>query len=223
MFDHPEIYSATGLMDLISQVGFLPLLNSGIDGFCAEEVVTPDCRYVTFDDGGWDWPMWKWKGPILRDMGCYYGKFFDKKAGYIDRAWWPDFCNYRRSQYPTPAEGSIEETILMTLRECGSLVTRDLRAACGFEGKGMRSKFDSFVTRLEMGCYIVTEDFVYRKDKQGRDYGWGLSLLTTPEQLHGIEAQQTDHTPEESHRLLLEHFQRILPDATKQQIQKIIG
>lgn len=29
----PEIYSATGMMELIQQIGFLPLLDSGIEGF----------------------------------------------------------------------------------------------------------------------------------------------------------------------------------------------
>lgn len=47
----------------------------------------------------------------------------------------------------------------------------------------MRSKFDGYVTQLQMGCYIVTEDFVYSLDKKGREYGWGWSLLTTLELL----------------------------------------
>ena len=25
---------------------------------------------------------------------------------------------------------------------------------------------------VTMGCYIVTEDFVYPTDKKGREYGW---------------------------------------------------
>lgn len=79
----PKIYNAAGLMKLIQEVGFLPLLDSGIDGFSADAVVDDDCRYVTFPEGGWDWPLWKWKGQIVNDMPCMYGKFFDKKAGFI--------------------------------------------------------------------------------------------------------------------------------------------
>ena len=55
----PEIYSATGMMELIQKVGFLPLLDNGINGFSADAVVSDDCGYVTFPEGGWDWPMWK--------------------------------------------------------------------------------------------------------------------------------------------------------------------
>ena len=42
----PEIYSATGMMELIQQIGFLPLLDSGIEGFSAEDIVAEDCGYV---------------------------------------------------------------------------------------------------------------------------------------------------------------------------------
>ena len=53
----PEIYSATGMMELIQKIGFLPLLDSGIEGFSAEDIVTDDCGYVTFPEGGWDWSL----------------------------------------------------------------------------------------------------------------------------------------------------------------------
>ncbi len=71
--NNPEIYSAAGLIDYIQKVGFLPLLDGGVSGFAAEDVVTDDCRYVVFDDGGWDWPLWQWKGPIVTDGNCVYG------------------------------------------------------------------------------------------------------------------------------------------------------
>ena len=60
----PEVYSATGMMELIQKIGFLPLLDSGIEGFSAENIVTDDCGYVTFPECVGDWPLWKWKGEI---------------------------------------------------------------------------------------------------------------------------------------------------------------
>ena len=217
-----EIYNSAQLIALIQELGFLPLLDSGIAGYSAEELVSDDCRYVVLPDGGWDWPLWKWKGPIVTEGNCVYGKFFDKKAGFISKAWWPDFYNYRRSQHPVPAESSIEETILLTLQEQGSMITRELRAACGFTGPKMRSKFDAYVTRLQMGCYIVTEDFVYPQDRHGREYGWGWSLLTTPEQLLGREACLCQRTPEESFQRIYNHFRKLLPEASERQMMKLI-
>ena len=48
----PEIYSATGMMELIQKIGFLPLLDSGIEGFYAEDIVAEDCGYVRLPEGG---------------------------------------------------------------------------------------------------------------------------------------------------------------------------
>ena len=219
---HGEIYNQTQLTELIQQIGFLPLLYSGIRGFSAEEVVSDDCRYVRFSDGGWDWPLWKWKGPIVTEGGCVYGKFFAGKAGFISREWWPDFCNYRRSQHPAPEAGSIEEAILLTLQEHGSFIARELRAACGLTGPKMRSRFDSYVTRLQAACRIVTEDFIYPRDKHGHEYGWGWSLLTTPEQLYGKDSCQCPRTPEASFERLLAHFKHILPGASEKEILRML-
>lgn len=209
-------------MECIAQMGFLPLFDIGVNGFSADALVDDDCRYVVLPDGGWEWPLWKWKGPVVTDGNCVYGKFFASKAGFISRDWWPDFYNYRRSTHPKPEEGSVEEAILLTLEENGSMITRELRAACGFDGPKMRSRFDAFVTRLQMGCYIVTEDFVYPHDKHGREYGWGWSLLTTPEQLLGREACRCLRTPEESLQRMVAHLQRLLPDASEKQIRKML-
>ena len=210
-------------MEYIQEVGFLPLLDSGIRGYSAEDVVDEDCRYVVFSDGGWDWPLWKWKGPIVTEGRCVYGKFFAGKAGFVSREWWTDLCNYRRKVHPAPAEGSIEEAILLTLMEQGSLITRELRAACGFTGPKMRSRFDSYVTRLQMSCRIVTEDFVYPRDKHNREYGWGWALLTTPEQLLGRDACQCDRTPEESYLRMSAHLRKLLPQASDKQIRRLLG
>ena len=209
-----KIHTCQELIDYIGQVGFLPLLAMGVSGWSAEEVADEDCQYTRLPDGGWEWPLWEWKGPILQESGCAYGKFFQRKAGFISREWWPDFCNYRRSLYPQPEEGSIEEY--------GSLITRKLRAACGFTGPKMRSRFDAYLTRLEMGGYIVTEDFVYPHDRHGREYGWGWSLLTTPEALFGREACHPERTPEESRQRLLAQFRSILPEVPEEAIDALL-
>ena len=67
------------MMELIQKIGFLPLLDSGIEGFSAEDIVAEDCGYVRLPEGGWDWPLWKWKGEIVQEMPCMYGKFLTRK------------------------------------------------------------------------------------------------------------------------------------------------
>ncbi len=217
-----RIGSCSELVDCIQQIGFLPLLESGIYGFSAEAMVEDDCRYVVFPDGGWDWPLWKWKGQVVAEGNTVYGKFFASKVGFVSREWWPDLCNYRRSVHPAPEEGTIEDAILETLREHGSMITRELRAACGFTGPKMRSRFDSYVTRLQMACRIVTEDFVYPVDRHNREYGWGWALLTTPEQLYGRDFCQCERSPEDSFERMVGHMRKMLPDADERQLKKML-
>lgn len=216
------IHSCPELIDYINEIGFLPLLPMGITGWSADEVADEDCQYKSLPEGGWEWPIWEWKGSILQESGCAYGKFFKGKAAFVSREWWPDFCNYRRNIYPYPKEGSIEEAILDILRVEGSLITRDLRHLCGFTGPKMRSRFDAYITKLEMGGYIVTEDFVYPRDRHGREYGWGWSLLTTPESLFGKERCRTERTPQESYERILQHFKKILPDTAEKSIHSLL-
>jgi len=209
-------------MEAIQQMGLVPLLDSGIPGFSADELVAPECRYVRLDDGGWEWPLWQWKGPMVTEGGFAYGKFFGGKAGFVTMEWWPDLCNYRRAKRPEPDEESIEGVVLDILRVNGSMITRELRAACGFDGPKMRSRFDAYVTRLQMSCRVVTEDFVYPRDRYGNSYGWGWALLTTPERLFGRDACHCDRTPEESRERLHAHLRTLLPQATERQIAKLI-
>lgn len=217
-----QVHDCSELMEAIQRIGLLPLLDSGVPGFSADELVVPECRYVmTYE--GWDWPLWDWKGPLVTEGGFAYGKFFNGKAGFVTMEWWPDLCNYRRSKHPEPDEESFEGVILDVLRVNGSMITRDLRSACGFDGSKMRSKFDGYVTRLQMACRVVTEDFVYPTDRHGNRYGWGWALLTTPERLFSPAACQCPRTPEESLELLLCHLRKLLPQATEKQIVKLIG
>ena len=52
-----EIYNSAQLMETIQEIGFLPLLDCGIRGYSAEEMVADDCRYVILPDGGWGWAL----------------------------------------------------------------------------------------------------------------------------------------------------------------------
>ena len=44
-------------MEAIQQIGLLPLLDSGVQGFSADELVVSECRYVVTDEG-WNGPLW---------------------------------------------------------------------------------------------------------------------------------------------------------------------
>ncbi len=216
------IHEFDDLSVLIRQLGFLPLLDSPIAGFSAEEMAAEECRYHHSRDGSWSWPLWDWKGPAIQNTPCVYGKFFGGKAGFVSMEWWPDLMNYRQGKHPYPAENSVERAILDILQLNGAMITRELRSACGFTGGKMRSRFDHYITRLQMECRIVTEDFVYPKDKHGERYGFGWALLNTPENTVGRPACHCERTPEESFQRMLQHLHQQLPQAHEKALRKLI-
>ena len=95
--DDFEIGSREDLMKVINELGFVPFFAGDIEGFSIEEHIAPGCWYDDGDDGFW--PAWEWKGPVITSMKCAYGKFYDNKAMYISKKFFPDFANYRRDGY----------------------------------------------------------------------------------------------------------------------------
>ena len=65
-----KLHTCAQLIEYINDVGFLPLLNIGIEGWSADDVMDEECRYRYLPEGGWEWPLWEWKGDIIRERGC---------------------------------------------------------------------------------------------------------------------------------------------------------
>ena len=79
----------------IHETGFLSFFSTAIPGFSVEEHTC-----------AWDWwtddpatDPWNWRMEIAARDDIAYGKFFDRKAGFIAKEWFPVFANYRRDGY----------------------------------------------------------------------------------------------------------------------------
>ena len=94
-----------------AEFGFLPFFRCGIPGFSVEEMVAPEF-WFTDEEGAWEW-----KGPVIREGHCAYGKFFARKAGFVSREWLPDLTNYRRSRSLAPNEdtAALDDVVLQTI------------------------------------------------------------------------------------------------------------
>ena len=93
--DPARIQSWQELIDWVDEVGFLPLFRNEADGFSAEEN-TSDLYWWSGDP---EQDPWEWRQLIARSGRVAYGKFFGGKAGFISRAWFPHFANWRRDGY----------------------------------------------------------------------------------------------------------------------------
>lgn len=232
---------------LISELGFLPFFYNGIPDFSIEEFTPQELWFSDEEEGPWEW-----KGPIIRNMDCAYGKLFQKKAGFVSMQWFPELVNYRRSVYDLHAQpvDSMERVIYNTVREHDSLLSKEIKAICGYKKKPAKRStnpfdswessavkalmkaskpkgdgFETLITRLQMGTWLVVADFEYLYNKKGEPYGWGVARYTTPEALYGEDVirASSHHTPEESKALLMDYLRERLPQATEGQIVKMIG
>ncbi|MCC8102322.1 MAG: hypothetical protein LIP11_08730 [Clostridiales bacterium] len=87
------IKTKEGLIEAIHQVGFLPVFQNSLPGFSVEDHVDPSIWFT--DETG----VWEWKGPVIQEANCAYGKFFENRAAFISAEWFLDFANYRRDGY----------------------------------------------------------------------------------------------------------------------------
>lgn len=235
------------LEKLVSKMGFLPFFKNGIPDFSIEEFIPQELWFSDEEEGPWEW-----KGPVIRNINCAYGKLFQKKAGFISMEWFPELVNYRRSVYNLKAKPlqSMERVIYDTVIEHESLLSKEIKALCGYKKtpvKRSNNPFDSWesskvksllrstkpkgegfetvITQLQMGTWLVVADFEYLYNKKGEPYGWGVARYTTPEALFGEDKVQasSQRSPEESKQRLITYLTKLLPQATPAQILKMIG
>ena len=214
------------LTDAVEAYGFLPLFANSVPGFSVEEHAVPE---VWYSPGSDDWPVWEWKGPVIRETGCAYGKFFEKKAVFISREWFPDFANFRRDGYDFDARwddglASYADKDLYELLDANAPVVSTGLKRLGGYGKGGRKGFETVITRLQAQGYVLISDFVYARSRDGNTYGWGLSQYSTPERFFGPTFRETVYarTPEESYERILWHLRTVLPEADERLIRKIL-
>ena len=220
------IKSKSDLIEILGEYGFLPFFENSIEGFSIEEHISRDCWWHS-DTG--EWSAWEWKGPVIRETGCAYGKFFEKKACYVSAEWFADLANYRRDGYDFDArydDGLApygDKRLYELIEKNSPIISRDLKRLGNYK-KGGNKGFDTIITRLQAQGYALISDFVYMKDRFGRPYGWGTAEYSTPEAFMGEKFTDSvySRSPGESYERLLEHFCRLFPNTDIKQIKKFI-
>lgn len=224
------------LINWINEVGFLPLFANGIEGFSAEEHVSPDFWWT----GDRDEDPWEWREIIAASHQVAYGKFFDKKAGFISIDWLPYFANHRRGGYDFDARwedglASRREKKIMELLTSSDdkgditfpdeeILSTELKKKAGF-GKGGEKNYPGIVTGLQMQTYIVITDFHRRRNRRGEEYGMPVSVMLPPEAVWGYETVTAAYkeSPDVSRQRIADRIRDQFPDADEACIDKLIG
>ena len=222
----PEcLHSPDDLLALVRQVGFLPLFSGDIPGFSVEERTPP---------GDW-WTdrlgdPWAWRQVLAPHPDVAYGKFFDKKAGFVSREWFPAFANYRRDGYDW--EGMYEDGKLSSR---GKRILDVLELNENAEGLGLLSceirrraalekGFEGALTDLQMKGFLLMSCFRQRRNKLGEPYGWHVAELMTPETKWGWDAVNScGEKPDASLERIREQIRKHFPGASDKAILKAVG
>lgn len=223
MFDM-YISTKEDLKNAVSRYGFIPYFKNSLEGFSIEEHVDPKAWFYDDLKG-----VWEWKGPVIRETGSAYGKFFEKKAAFVSPEWFPDLANFRRNGYDyegffNDEYSTYKDKALYDLIEAkGPLLSKDLKKLGNYK-KGGAKGFDTSINRLQHQCFVVISDFKYMKDRNGNEYGWGVAEYATAEQFVGERLQEIYKTdPKDSYEKVLAHICSLFPGAKTEDVKKFLG
>lgn len=223
--DPRRLRNLEDLIAAVDRMGFLPLFCNSVPGFSVEELTWPGDWWT--DDERRD--PWAWRMTAARSGRVAYGKFFDKKAGFLSLAWLPVFANWRRDGYDFDARyddamAPLRQKKIMDVFESREdCMSFELKALAGF-GPGGEKNYEGTVTALQMQTYLVMRDFRCRKNRYGEDYGWPIAVYAPPEKLWGYEAVTACYgeAPEASRERVFARMRELYPQATDRQIKTIL-
>lgn len=224
--DPSRVQTWEDLIDLINEVGFLPLFKNEVDGFSVEE----NTGYLYWWTGDEEQDPWEWRCLMARSGKVAYGKFFGKKAGFISKAWFPHFANWRRDGYDFDSRWDEELASIRCKRVMDQFENRpelfsfELKRLAGF-GKEGEKNFDGTVTDLQMQSYLLIRDFRRRINKKGLEYGWPISVYSTPETLWGYEHISSAYLidPAASKAMVYQQVLKNFPEAQPTELDAVLG
>ena len=236
-WDNPyRIRTWRELINWINEVGFLPLFANEVQGFSAEEHVSPNFWWTENPEQD----PWLWREYIARSHEVAYGKFFSKKAGFISKEWLPYFANYRRDGYDFDARwqdglANIREKNIMdfyisedadgdTIWRPEEILSTELKKRAGF-GKDGAKNYPGIITGLQMSLYLVITDFRRRRNKSGREYGMSVSVMFPPETVWGYDTVTAAYreSPHASWKRIIERVQEVFPSSSMEDLIQVVG
>ena len=172
---------------------------------------------------------WAWRQVLAPCEGVAYGKFFDKKAGFVSREWFPCFANARRDGYDFDAAWDDElvqrryKAIMDVFEDGGMFPGFELKPKAGFGKEGYKN-FDGCITQLQMQTYLIIRKFERRRNKRGQSYGMAVSYYQKPEELWGYAHVTSAYKeePELSAERIFTRARELFPEGSDAAIRKIL-
>ena len=108
--------------------------------------------------------------------------------------------------------------------ERGELLSSELKRLAGLGREGEKN-FEGMVIGLQMGGYLVIQDFRRRINKKGLEYGWPISVYSTPETLWGYEHISSAYLidPAASKAMVYQQVLKNFPEAQPTELDAVLG
>ncbi|MBQ8667482.1 MAG: hypothetical protein IJ526_11550, partial [Lachnospiraceae bacterium] len=166
---------------------------------------------------------------VLQNRELVYGKFFEKKAGFISLQLWPDFCNYRREGYDFDARfddglaSYKDKGVVDYITGVGATLTKDIKDNLNYNKAGNKG-FETVISRLQMETYVVPINYEYSKRKNGDEYGWGNCRYDIAEKYWGDKLCRSAYkrSPQESLNRILMHVLKALPGLDEDELRALL-
>ncbi|MBO4865298.1 MAG: hypothetical protein J5582_01830 [Ruminococcus sp.] len=230
--DPQRLKTVDDLLSLVRRIGFLPLFESGITGFSVEERTTAASWWM----GNADTDPWEWRIILSAHPEIAYGKFFDKRAGFIHKDFFPVFANYRRNGYDFEAmfddelasyrAKKVMDAFKLNDESVGKeIMSNELKDIAGFGKNGTEKNFSGILTELQMQTYLIMSDFRQKKNKKGETYGWHIAVMGTPETKWGYDFTTSAYhdNPSDSWEKIVSQVKCFFRDADEKQIKKLLA
>lgn len=213
-----KLKSASDMTELVEEIGFLPLFDVGVKGFSVEEMTRGQWWTGRPDD------PWNWRETAAIEGKIIYGKIFNGRAGFVSKAWFAKFANYRRDGYDFDSrwEEGLEtprnQAIMEYVNKNPMSMTSDIKKQVGKTG------FDGALTDLQMKTYLIIRGFDRKKNRYQEPYGWSIGVMDTPENAFGYDFVTSAYAEEaeKSYRDILEHIVNLCPGIDGEALERII-
>lgn len=219
MLIEKTLKNASQMIDLVNEIGFLPLFEVGVPGFSVEAMTRGQWWTGKTDD------PWGWRVEAAMSGEIIYAKIFQGRAGFVSKEWFPKFANYRRDGYDFDSrwEEGLEtnknrDIMEEVINHSMGIMTSEIKKQVG------KSSFDSALTSLQNKTYLIISGFDRKKNRYQEPYGWEIAVMNTPEAAFGEEIATGAYTekPEKSLKDIENHLKNALPGIDEEALYKLL-
>lgn len=185
---------------------------------------------IKWHTGDPDTDPWQWRMRVLEERSdIAYGKLFFGAAGFITEEWYPYFLAARREGRDLDgayADGLItaaEKRIYETVQSIGRVPLTDIKTFAGF-GKDETNAFNKAISGLQAKMFLTVCGRTRKRNRQGEEYGWDITVFCTPEEYFGEEITEkaADISRTEAFEKISARVYQLNPDAKKNAVKKFI-